>query len=547
MFEICEDVRERRSFHYFREKTTSEICSYDASRFWSRLVLQAGHARECVRHALVAVGSFHESLESKQSLHRTSQSHFTLEQYNKAINTLMRDARLLSVEDVLLSCIIFVFFENVQGHFDTALKHLENGLKILSEWRIKRLQGTVVPSAVIEDELAGILDTLHVQASVLLPESRSGVRKSYNNYLPLSFANLQDAHYHFYQLVHWTCETLEGLPFNQRSSSYDVPLKGTRDSFIPPPCAMRFFQWQSMMERDVNAKIENEATTLQENIATRLGLIHLKIQYCIVIIMLRCLPFNNEMVFDQQIQHFRTILNLVREFFKLRATPEFDFSKATQVSGFDLFLIPPLSMVACRCRDPIVRREALAILRSVHWREDIWDSHDASSVAEKIMLAEEYGRQVKSCTEISDFDRLHLVGCTSFIYSEQVPGLELMPHGKFDPDWVKMTCVRSGWDLSQGGIVEIWLNRHGDPSYTSGPDFFPRDVDGLFPQVIRNDSQLFSLLSTGRTARFMGRFHANNVFAAQHTRGTGEDGDFVTLSGEFTEYLSTEKHYYELP
>ena len=539
MFEICQDDRERRSFHYFRERTTLEICSYDASRFWSRLVLQAGYAREPVRHALVAIGSFHESLESKQTLQGTSQSHFTLEQYDKAIGALMKDAKTLSIEEVLISCIVFIFFENVQGHFDAALKHLENGLKILSEWRANRAEGIIATSRVIEDELAGILDTLHVQASVLLPQSRSRKPKQFSNHLPESFCSLQEAHHYFYQLVHWTCESLEALP-NQEN-----PM-GIRDSFIPPQCATRFIECNSLMEREMTAKLDNGEMSLQEDIAIRMGVIHLKIQYHIVIIMLRCSPFKNEMVFDQQIEHFKAILDLIRELLGLITTPEFELPPATEPTAFNLCIIPSLPILACRSRPPFIRREAMALLRSAHWREDIWDSFDASCAAEQIMLSEENGRDVKKCGDVHESDRLHLVGCSSFAFSEEIQRLELRPHHTFNPEWVKMTCVRSGWDPAHA-VEEKWFNRRGDASLAMKPGFFPQDVDGLFPQVIRSDSRLFSLLSTGNAARFMGRFHANNVFAAQHTRSNGSHGDFVTLSGEFTEYLATDRHTYVIP
>jgi hypothetical protein len=542
MFEICEDVRERRSFHYFRERTTIDVCSFDTSTFWSRLVLQAGYAREAVRHALVAIGSFHESLESQQSMQRAVQSQFTLEQYNKAIKALTTDAQRLSIEEILIACIIFIFFENIQGRFDTALKHLENGLNILTEWRSKRLQGTILPSPVVENELSGILDTLHIQASVLLPESRRESPKSHTSYLPVSFASLQEAHHYFYQLVHWACEKLESLPEDKKASSYEIPLKDTRNTFVPPQCVTRFLRWHSIFEKNINSSVESTGLSSQQQVTTKLGAVHLKIQYRIVIIMLRCLPFQNEMVFDQQSEHFRCIIDLVRDGLKLRATPGFDLSEATRMTGFDIFLIPSLSMVACRCREPTIRREAITLLQSVHWREDIWDSLDASSVAEYVILMEENGQAIKSCVEVSDIDRLHLVGCTSFAYSEKSHGLELRPHHTFDPEWVKMTCVRS----SQTSLEEFWLNRHGDPSLATKPGFFPQDVDGLFPQVVRNGSRLFSVLSTDHSVRFMGRFHANNVFSAHHTRATGTYGDFVTLSGEFTEYLATDSHSYVL-
>ncbi len=44
------------------------------------------------------------------------------------------------------------------------------------------------------------------------------------------------------------------------------------------------------------------------------------------------------------------------------------------VSSFDLSVVGPLYFVTHECRDPCLRRRAIALLRSAPRQEDIWDT-----------------------------------------------------------------------------------------------------------------------------------------------------------------------------
>jgi hypothetical protein len=57
--------------------------------------------------------------------------------------------------------------------------------------------------------------------------------------------------------------------------------------------------------------------------------------------------------------------------------------------SFELSPIVPLFIVACRCRDPIIRRRAIALLLSYRRREGVWDSLGAGMVAAQCMKKEE--------------------------------------------------------------------------------------------------------------------------------------------------------------
>jgi hypothetical protein len=57
--------------------------------------------------------------------------------------------------------------------------------------------------------------------------------------------------------------------------------------------------------------------------------------------------------------------------------------------SFELSSIIPLFMVACRCRDPMLRRRALRLLLSCRRREGAWDSFGAGMVAMQCIKMEE--------------------------------------------------------------------------------------------------------------------------------------------------------------
>jgi len=56
---------------------------------------------------------------------------------------------------------------------------------------------------------------------------------------------------------------------------------------------------------------------------------------------------------------------------------------------FDMEIVSPLYLVAIKCRHPLIRRRAIAVLRHTVRREGLWDSVKAAAVAERVMEIEE--------------------------------------------------------------------------------------------------------------------------------------------------------------
>lgn len=95
---------------------------------------------------------------------------FAVGQYSKALGHLRRGLATGNQAPItaLMSCILFVCFDSLRGHFDTALVHLQSGLKILRDLRKRSVEDEFV----INSHLAPLFTRLSLQA-ILFIDTRS--------------------------------------------------------------------------------------------------------------------------------------------------------------------------------------------------------------------------------------------------------------------------------------------------------------------------------------------------------------------------------------
>lgn len=72
--------------------------------------------------------------------------------------------------------------------------------------------------------------------------------------------------------------------------------------------------------------------------------------------------------------------------------------------SLDTGVLGPLYLVALRCRDPVVRREAIALLGREGRKEGLWDSTLLARVAERVMGIEGDSRKAGGGERITDVD-----------------------------------------------------------------------------------------------------------------------------------------------
>ena len=105
-------TEESRSLRFFQERTTLQLGEFFPDNFWKELVPQVARSEPSVRHALIALSSFHERFVQQQQGLGGDESSFGLRQYNSAIRELL-DSRALQRSPLvgLLCCLLFTSIE----------------------------------------------------------------------------------------------------------------------------------------------------------------------------------------------------------------------------------------------------------------------------------------------------------------------------------------------------------------------------------------------------------------------------------------------------
>lgn len=127
---------EKRAFWFFHQCTAPCISGDFDAIFWRVVVLQTCQTEPALRHAVLAVSSLHESLGGawpfpNGSIARPQQSL----QYNRAITHFTEQMKNPHTKPLvsLLTCILFVCIEYMQGKHKESLIHLEQGRQLLTQ------------------------------------------------------------------------------------------------------------------------------------------------------------------------------------------------------------------------------------------------------------------------------------------------------------------------------------------------------------------------------------------------------------------------------
>ncbi|RDL42034.1 uncharacterized protein BP5553_02013 [Venustampulla echinocandica] len=105
-------------------------------------------------------------------------------------------------------------------------------------------------------------------------------------------------------------------------------------------------------------------------------------------IAITVMPDDSEMLYDYCLPHFIYIVRTCRILAGLHDTAR--LPRMPRFS-FDVGIVPPLHFTATKCRDPIIRREAVDLLFSYPRHEGIWDGILSARLGRWIIACEEEG------------------------------------------------------------------------------------------------------------------------------------------------------------
>ena len=100
---------ESRSLQFFVERTVGQLTTFFPDDLWTRQVLQVAQSETGIRHALIALSSYHEAYVNDSS---TDEVPFALNYYNRSIKHFRENGSRSSWTYVyLVSCSLFICIE----------------------------------------------------------------------------------------------------------------------------------------------------------------------------------------------------------------------------------------------------------------------------------------------------------------------------------------------------------------------------------------------------------------------------------------------------
>ncbi|KAH8753423.1 hypothetical protein BGZ57DRAFT_911998 [Hyaloscypha finlandica] len=389
------DESERRYFQLFQERLSSEFCGYFATPFWTQVILQECHHNPAVRHAIFALSALYKASESRTSTMRTNDEHldFALVQHSKAIGffrkSLSEECR--QVRLALLASMLFGCFESFHGNWETASLQISSGLRLLRQWeRTQRSKGKPTSAReAIDPQLGGTLARLDLQMESYLalhPMNDNPVMElesiPLNHTYPARFTKLAEAFPLALELsISGVRHTRNAFRSLNLGFIQDAALEEERDYIYN--CVR---QWKKafrpiLLERETGQYYGNRDS---------FGI--LLLYACVLgfeVLLLTGLS-KEEIIHDRYTEQYRRIVSVCRRLSEMdrdwdRRSRQVDYLKAQ----FGLGVIMSIYIVATRCREPFIRRDAIAALREWPSKNGIWDSLHIAQVAEWIMGIEE--------------------------------------------------------------------------------------------------------------------------------------------------------------
>lgn len=343
------------------------------------------HSEPAIKHAALALSSLHRYYEFEQLPDSARERRSAHLYYSRAVSQLQcllsKNARD-NIEKLLVICLLFICYENLVGGSPAAQMHLQHGLCILSEFREPSSSGQSISHRAIPDDILHTISRIDLQA-MTFSESRapypfSTARRSAPGPIPFPFSSIDEAQYHLFEKFKW--EWLE------KERLFDPGVK-----FPPLPQSWQGSQlttWENSFAALQLRQRRGPPIAGMEN-----ALVMTQIYHEMFMISLEIGFPREENSCDAYYAKFEHMLTLIDSLPVLSDSGLVTIGEpgSQKTVTFEWGVILPLYFITTNCRDPHLRRKALARLYALNRREGTWDSRGAAHVAERVIEIEEEG------------------------------------------------------------------------------------------------------------------------------------------------------------
>ncbi|KAI9707845.1 MAG: hypothetical protein M1820_004451 [Bogoriella megaspora] len=411
--QIPMSVEENRSLEYFRIRTIPQLSGFFDSRFWNHYILQTINHQPAIRHAAIALGALHERFEAEDPLILRSnqdklEGGFALQQYVAAIGKLVdpvfkQGQQALDV--ALTACILFTCFETLRGHHGSAMGHIASGINMLRELSSEAASNTDKPVTFFISSAPHVPhNTLRILFSRFDSQSiQMGICTG--DYTIAQPENTEPGfHEHIPSVFNSLTEARNSMDYHERQVNFFFHTLGYDGYENEEALASRrehinkFASWITALDAFVQQQQGQGNTSWTERDIQAMKL--LRVRHATYASMLAVTDLSNEMQWDASLPWFTHIIDLASE---IAESTKNDFTlngKLVPLFSLENGFTAALFQVARKCRDPSIRRRAIALMRSQPRQDGVWDGTLASRVAERLVQIEEDGLNVQRCEDV---------------------------------------------------------------------------------------------------------------------------------------------------
>ena len=385
---------ERRSFNFFLVNVAPlfAVGSLDAA-FWCTLIPQLSKSHPTVWDSVVSIallfehpfrGDEHSSDFDPD--HRVNQQQLkALKWYSRAVSRVARRSDLGAEDEVsaMLSCVLFVALEMQQGNMRQAMSLVEKGVELLFAYlqspamserssEAKALAEVVIP---FFTRHAVFMATLGLPLTSGWPMAPNIDERALSEQAALrSFETLNvQLHSLIYRAHHLIRSTL--LILHNREEISRMKMADRQRALLT-----ELKDWSQRFSTAEDPQTHEHAW-MSSNLVMYFLVTYTWVSNCLSQEQ-SCFDAHHE-VFEQIVYHATSIINA------RSASSNHGATSLSYPSGPGIGCIPPLYFTATKCRDPVIRRWALNIIRRAPKRDSIWSKIPTTAILERIIAFEE--------------------------------------------------------------------------------------------------------------------------------------------------------------
>ncbi|KAJ5502074.1 DNA repair protein rad10 [Penicillium fimorum] len=382
--------RERRAFAYYFEHAASSIGGGLDVDFWRTVVPQVCRYEPAVWDAIITISALFECPKQcpdplpqrRDNIVTLTQNHQdALGWYSRSVSAVRQRIEQGNVDVFvgLISCVLFICIEAIQGNADGALQLYRQGVQLIIALRPQITSGAASQASLLEDTIIPIFIRLGTFALAIGGAPVTALLRDTENALTPQFDSLKSAREAIVLLA------IEVPLFESTCTKHLVEANASQ---VPEEFNIRLFSlaarlgnWHTAFDKLMTV-LRAKGILSQQQVGTAALLLS---YHDMLYIMLETCTSLSLMQFDAYLPNFQNIVEQCANAPEASVRPDGTQPPFT----FEVNVGLPLWFTSLRCREPHTRRAALALLREAPSVQGFYQCSIWATVGRAIMELEE--------------------------------------------------------------------------------------------------------------------------------------------------------------